>query len=172
MNTNNKMTFTEEDKYTQQSKTQSPKSPKDCMFSFKITQPNFQKSHIATSAVQKKTSNNKITKNRKRLFVPVSSIISNMIYSPSIAADKIGISTSTLRRRFAEFDCGVGWPITELEWEEMNKDKTNSTKDKKSIQSIIHHQTDKSTGDPCHLDNLTMIVLHCAFKQHNLCAGC
>lgn len=97
---------------------------------------------------------------RKRISVTPSAIIQNMVYSPSIAAENIGVSISTLRRRYAEFNCGSHWPITEQECVKMPKQPKN----KGALTTIIQNFEREETK----LDPLTISMLTCAFKQHQL----
>ncbi|KAL0487313.1 chloride channel protein D [Acrasis kona] len=108
-----------------------------------------------------KPNNNGVTK-KKRLSVPPELIICNMIFSPSVAAERMGVSKSTLRRRFAEFDVGQHWPITEQEFE---KKRSLLFKENKGGMEDIINQTYCDTKD---LDDLTITILQCAFKQHQL----
>jgi hypothetical protein len=104
---------------------------------------------------------------RKKLVIPVETIIQNLVYPPSVAAENIGISISTLRRRFAEFRLeGHSWPITELEFE--NKRKDNREVNKGSLQDVIN----STSTDCCTLDSFTEIILKCAFKANAEAIDC
>ncbi len=129
--------------------------PKECCFSFRIQAPSTCKGGIKS----KKTS---FQKSKKKILVPTATIISAMIYSPSVAADRIGISVSTLRRRFAEFECSGGWPITEMEFAEQAC-KQKAQRSKSSIKEITNNENTRNCKS---LDTFTTTILQCAFKQH------
>jgi hypothetical protein len=83
-----------------------------------------------------------------------------MTYSLSTAAERIGVSVSTLRRRYAELECGNQWPVTKLEYENLPM----APKVRKGEVSLILNG--KNARNCSSVDDVTLAVLNAAFKQH------
>jgi hypothetical protein len=120
------------------------------IFSFRLDKKKQHKVEVPKSGIQKE---------RKKLLITPDMIIKNLVYPPSVASENLGISVSTLRRRFAEFNCGQAWPTSELH----NFDKNIDQKNKGSLWAVVND----SPKDCCVVDNLTEVILACAFRAHS-----
>ncbi len=117
---------------------------------------------ISRSRVNKQPKKNKI-------IIPVTQLISLMTLPQPTAARKLGVSISTLKRRFYELSWGR-WPVSSSGDEE--SPTSDSTPDeiidepsKVTIDALIHKTNSQDTVS---LDPLTVTVLSCAFKQQFL----
>jgi hypothetical protein len=110
-----------------------------------------------------KKSTTKKTKSNK-IKIPVYDIIRHMTIPQPMAAEQLGVSISTLKRRYYELDWGR-WPINSANGDENEKEfiasKNLSSQDKLKIENIINERnTDEAIIDP-----LTMKILNCTFQN-------
>ncbi|KAL0490423.1 transposase [Acrasis kona] len=106
----------------------------------------------------------KACRKRKRIIdTPNHQIVCNLVLPPAKAAQKLGMSVSTLKRRFSEIDEEGTWPTSHSKDDSPIEDKitkfgTNSL----SICKILNSKQ-KSIKQ---LDEITQSVLRCAFKLY------
>jgi hypothetical protein len=110
------------------------------------------------------TSRSRVSKQPKKnkIIIPIPALISLMTLPQPTAAKKLGVSISTLKRRFYELSWGR-WPVSSVGEEE--PEIFDCTVKTKSIDAIINKTNSEDTVS---LDPLTVTVLQCAFKQQFL----
>lgn len=100
-----------------------------------------------------------------------------MTLPQSIAAEKLGVSISTLKRRYYELEWGR-WPSNSSSQSDLNESESESDGEK-SMDSSSSDTSSQSTEDkadlsfvlndnevsPKELDPTSLKVLQCAFKQ-------
>src|SRR3989338_3125777 len=92
-------------------------------------------------------------KNKKSSYIkiPVHDIVRVMTLPQPIAAQTLGVSISTLKRRFYELQFGR-WPNIELDAQSVPTQKP-----KKGLNALLNEHQDEEAN----IDNITMKVLHC-----------
>lgn len=117
-------------------------------------------------SVKNNKSKKGITKKAKanKIKIPVHDIIRYMTIPQPMAAEQLGVSISTLKRRYYELDWGR-WPINSANGDENGEgfltSKSLSSAEKLKIANIVNEKdVDEATVDP-----LTMKILQCVFQN-------
>jgi hypothetical protein len=112
--------------------------------------------------IERKKSKKGICKKNK-ISLPVSKIVQYMTLPQPLAAKIMGVSISTLKRRY--YECSFGrWPINSANGEfgeEFERAHELPNEEKLRLRNIVN----TTDADPMILDTLTAKVLKCAFTQ-------
>jgi hypothetical protein len=119
---------------------------------------------FTTIKVEKKKKRGISKKNK--ITLPSWKIVQYMTLPQPLASELMGVSISTLKRRYYALNYGR-WPINssngEVVLEEYTKSKKMKAEDKLNIRNLVH----KENNDPTTIDPLTAKVLQCAFNQND-----
>ncbi|KAL0484607.1 hypothetical protein AKO1_003437 [Acrasis kona] len=116
------------------------------MFKFKIPRPN--------------NLNDSTSKGGKRIHIPMHELIRHMNLPPSIAAYKLKVSVSTLKRRFWEVHEGKQWPISENDPRFRQHDEIHKQTRKGSLLSLLNSVNIEEK----YIDEATECILDFAFR--------
>ncbi|KAF0981106.1 hypothetical protein FDP41_012894 [Naegleria fowleri] len=133
--------------------------------------------HEKRSVYSSSSSNNSIRKQRKtkrnKIDIPLNELIRFMTLPQSVAAKKLNVSLSTLKRRYYELvsefegskDTKAKWPSMPTNYHELSSTSEEAIppEQKGSLQYILNRY---DAHDNTFVDSLSMTVLNFSFKQH------
>ncbi|KAG2382275.1 hypothetical protein C9374_005477 [Naegleria lovaniensis] len=152
------------------------------IFPKKEEQPEKKSPYISSSEHERRSvcsssSNNSIQKKRKtkrnKIDIPLNELIRFMTLPQSVAAKKLNVSLSTLKRRYYELvsefegskDTKAKWPSMPTNYHELSSTSEEAipTEQKGSLQYILNRY---DAHDNTFVDSLSMTVLNFSFKQN------
>lgn len=115
----------------------------------------------------KKSKSNKTQHDKKnKIKIPICHIISLMTIPQRIAADLLGVSISTLKRRYYELEIGR-WPVNSgnsIDEENVHEYRKNQIV--RQLNPSLYDIINEKDYDANYIDPVTTKVLNCAFKQY------
>ena len=107
---------------------------------------------------------------KSKISISVSDLIRVMPLPQTVAAQKLGVSLSTLKRRFYELGMGR-WPglatsCTQQHFTDHISEESHDSYTDSSVKGSLSYVLNGSDIDSTHLDQITLAVLNFTFKQY------
>ncbi|KAL0485944.1 hypothetical protein AKO1_001700 [Acrasis kona] len=104
---------------------------------------------------------------KSKISIPVHDIVRYLTLPQPLVADRLGVSISTLKRRYYELHFGR-WPVNSSNGDngcDFLSSKQLSSADKTRMANLLN---DRPALDERTIDQLTLKVLQCAFTQNTI----